>query len=302
MTDAGSRADGGTQALAWPVVIFAHNEERRIAACLDSVFAADPDRGFEVFVLANGCRDGTEAIVAGYGRRRQEVRLVSIAMGDKCNAWNVFVHDTVPAHCPGRDVYFFMDGDMQAARGSFSAMARALQTNPHAHAASAVPLSGRNAERYRREIIEGHGLMANLYCLRGSFVDRLRALPVRMPIRLEGDDGLIGALIKWDLAPDRNHMDDERIAPCADAGFRFESMRLADWRSYWRRVVRYGRRSYEFQLLGHRLAERGIAALPRDITEIYPEAAALPLKWAGVHTLANWVALRQMRKHRGAQR
>ena len=253
--------------------------------------------------MANGCTDRTEAIVAEYRRKRPEVRLLSIAMGDKCNAWNVFVHDTVPAHCPGREVYFFMDGDVKAGRGAFIALVKALQAHPHAHAASAVPLSGRNVERYRREIVEGHGLMGNLYSLRGSFVERLRALPVRMPIRLEGDDGMIGALAKWDLAPQTGNFDHRRVVPCPDAGFVFEPkslLRPADWLVYWKRAVRYGRRSYEFQLLGRRLVAHGIAALPRDITEIYPEAVSLPLKWAGVYTLANWVALRRMRRYRKA--
>jgi len=286
-------------ATAWPVMVLAYNEDRHIAACLDSIFAADPDRRFEVFVMANGCTDRTEEIVRQYGRRRPEVHLVSIALGDKCNAWNVFIHETVPALCPGREIYFFMDGDARAVLGSFTAMARALQENPHAHAASAVPMSGRNAARDRQEILDDHGLVANLYSLRGGFVDRLRALSMRIPLKLEGDDGLIGALVKWDLAPERNGFDPQRIVPCADAAFEFESMspaRPADWKMYWKRTVRYGRRRYEFQLLARVLKTHGIAALPRDITELYPEAESLRLRWEGIYTLTNLIALLRMRK------
>jgi len=284
---------------AWPVMVLAYNEERHIVACLDSIFRADPSRRFEVFVMANGCNDRTEEIVRRYGRRRPEVHLVSIALGDKCNAWNVFVHETALARCPGREIYFFMDGDARAVPGSFTAMARALEANPQAHAASAVPMSGRNAERNRQEILDEHGLVANLYSLRGGFVERLRALSVRIPLRLEGDDGLIGALIKWDLAPERNGFDAQRIVPCADAGFEFESMspvRPADWKMYWKRSVRYGRRRYEFQLLARVLKTHGIASLPRDITELYPEAESLRLRWEGIYTLTNLIALRRIRK------
>jgi len=92
-------------------MVLAHNEERYIKACLDSIFTADPACSFEVFVMANGCSDRTEEIVREYARRRPEVKLVSLALGDKCNAWNVFIHETIPADCPGREVYFFMDGD-----------------------------------------------------------------------------------------------------------------------------------------------------------------------------------------------
>jgi glycosyltransferase involved in cell wall biosynthesis len=280
-------------------MVLAHNEERHIAACLDSIFAADPDRAFEVFVMANGCSDRTEAIVSDYARRRPEVKLVSILLGDKCNAWNVFVHQTVPAHCPNRDVYFFMDGDARAVRGSFSAMAAALRDNPHAHAAAAIPASGRNLERDRDEAFRNHGLVANLYSLRGTFVERLRAQSVRIPLRLEGDDGLIGALIKWDLKPEANGFDLERIFVCKDAAFEFESIsptRPADWSIYWKRAVRYGRRHYEFRLLGPLFKSKGLAAMPEDITELYRRAENLPLRWQGIYTLTNWIALMQMRR------
>jgi len=283
----------------WPVMVLAHNEEAHIEACLDSIFASDPGRQFDVYVMANGCVDRTERLVSDYGRQRPGVHLVSIALGDKCNAWNVFIHETVPSCAPGRDVYFFMDGDARVVSGSFGAMARALETSPHAHAASAVPASGRNVERDRNEIISDHGLVANLYSLRGAFVERLRALSVRIPLKLEGDDGLIGALIKWDLDPGNNEFDHQRIVPCPDAAFEFESMspmNPADWLSYWKRAVRYGRRKYEFQLLGPELKSKGLAGLPPDITALYTNATSLRLRPAGLYTVSNWVALRQMRR------
>jgi glycosyltransferase involved in cell wall biosynthesis len=284
---------------AWPVMVLAHNEERHIGACLDSIFAADPERSFEVFVMANGCTDRTEDIVRQYGRERPEVKLVSIALGDKCNAWNAFIHETLPASCPGREIYFFMDGDARAVRGSFSAMAQALQDDSHAHSAAAVPASGRSVAFDRRKILDNRELVANLYALRGSFVDRLRAQSVRIPLKLEGDDGLIGALIKWDLAPERSGWDNRRIVPCADAAFEFESMspfRPGDWKAYWKRALRYGRRRLEFRLLHPGLKARGIASLPMDITDLYPQAESLRLQWEGVYTLPNLIALRQMRR------
>jgi hypothetical protein len=106
-------------------------------------------------------------------------------------------------------------------------------------------------------------------------------------------------LVKWDLDPKNGAFDDARIAPCADARFEFESMSLkrpADWRMYWKRAVRYGRRRYEFQLLGKRLRAEGIGGLPRDITELYADAGSLRLRWDGVYTISNWFALRAMRR------
>ena len=283
----------------WPVMVLAHNEEKHIEACLDSLFKGEPGRALEVFVMANGCTDRTEALTLAYAKRRPEVHLVSIALGDKCNAWNVFIHETVPTQCPGRSVYFFMDGDARSTPGSLAAMAAALDGDPHAHAASAPPASGRNVAHDRRELLEERGLVANLYALRGSFLPRLISEQVRLPLKLEGDDGLIGALVKWDLDPKLNDFDHHRIVPCANAGFEFESVSpfsLSGIRGYWKRAVRYGRRRYEFEILGSRLKRDGMAALPVDITQTYDQADRLGLRRDGLYTLSNWVALRQMRE------
>lgn len=283
---------------AWPVMVLAHNEEEKVAACLDSLLASEPDRHLEIYVMANGCTDRTEHIVADYARSRPEVHLVSIALGDKCNAWNVFIHETIPQQCPGRDVYFFMDGDARIGHQALSRMAHALEIDTHAHAASAVPGSGRSMAKDRREIIENRGLVANLYALRGSFTERLRQAGVRLPLKLEGDDGLLGALIKWNLEAG-SKWDDNLIHPCPDAIFEFDPVpigRLEEWPKYWRRLIRYGRREFEFQLLGPRLRQYGVAGLPVDIQELYSEAESLKLPWKGIYTLSHLIALREMRR------
>jgi len=282
---------------AWPVMILAHNEEKHIKACLDSLYAAEPDVTFNIFVMANGCNDSTEEIVHEYAKLHHGVNVVPIALGDKNNAWNVFIHEVAPSRVPHSEIYFFMDGDARACPGALSELAKGLHDNPHAQAASALPASGRSMRRDRDAMARDHGLVANLYALRGSFVSRLQQQRVRLPLKLEGDDGLLGALVKWDLDPTKD-WDNNRIAPCSSAGFVFESFSWANpmhWMAYWRRAVRYGRRAYEFELLGKALKIGGINAMPADITELYPLSTDLRLKWAGPHTITNWVALKQMR-------
>jgi hypothetical protein len=63
-------------------------------------------------------------------------------------------------------------------------------------------------------------------------------------------------------------------------------------------MVRYGRRRYEFALLGPRLRAGGLEAMPKDIRELYVDAHQLKLKWQGLYTLTNWFALREMRRIR----
>ncbi len=282
-----------------PVMVLAHNEAAHIVRCLDSIQAADPDMAFRIFVMANGCTDCTEDIVREYARSHPEVTLVSITRADKCNAWNVFINETVAEYRLIDDVVYFMDGDARACPGSFSALARCLQEHPGAHAAAALPASGRNMTASRKTMMKDHNLVANLYALTGQFVARCRDLGVRIPLGLEGDDGLLGALVKWDLDP-TGGWDNSLLIPCPDAGFVFDSLswrRPRDWRGYWRRRVRYARSRYEFQLLGRRLKKDGIRGLPEHISELYRDAGECRLRWEGIQTLFNWIALRQLRKY-----
>ena len=283
----------------WPVMVLAHNEATRIVACLDSIYAADPGEKFSIFVMANGCTDDTEDIVRRYGETHEGVHVVSIKLADYCNAWNVFIHDTVPNRAPDSDVYFFMDGDCRAWPGSFSTLARALAENQVANAAGSVPMSGRNQENDARTMLENRSFYANLYALKGRFVRELQAKRVRLPVGLEGDDGLIGALVKWDLDP-RGQWNNERVVPCANAGFTFDPVSPFDfraWRTYLRRLNRYARRRYEFDLLRPRLKRDGLKALPEHISEVYSDANNLRLKWQGMYTITNWVALRRLRRY-----
>jgi glycosyltransferase involved in cell wall biosynthesis len=280
-------------------MVLAHNEAKNIVACLDSIYAAEPGRSFSIFVMANGCTDDTEKIVNDYAVTHDGVELVSIAMADRCNAWNVFMHETMPAHVSGRGVYFFMDGDCRACPGSFSELARGLAENSKANAAGAPPACGRSRERDAKELLEGRRLVANLYALSGRFVRDIRAKGVRLPLGLDAaDDGMIGALAKWNLDP-RTEWDDDRIVPCPKAGFLFDSLsptNLKHYRQYWRRLVLYGRRHYDNQLLGPRLTKEGIGGMPERVSDLYVDAEKLRLRWQGIYTIPNFVALKQIQR------
>ena len=285
--------------VAWPVMVLAHNEEKRIVPCLDSIFAVEPGRKFEVFVMSNAWTDRTEDIVREYGRTHPGVHNVHIDLGCYCNAWNVFMHETVPAHVPASDIYFFMDGDCRVCPGALSELAKGLAENPEANAAGSVPMAGNSREKDTAELIEMRSFVANLYALRGDTVRAMIEKSVRLPVKLEGDDGLISALVKWDLDP-RREWNLQRVVSCPKAGFTFDPVSpldLARWRTYFKRLVRYGRRRYEFDLLRPRLKKYGLAGLPKHISEIYPDSGSLKLRWQGIYTITNWIALMQLRRY-----
>ena len=251
----------------WAVAIFAHNEERNIERCLDSVLAAGEGRRLECFVLANGCTDRTTDIVARYAARSPAVRLVQIDVGDKANAWNEYVHRLAPA----ATVHFFVDGDCCVGAGALGELARSLAEHPFASLAAALPATGRHLAAARRAVVDGHELMGNLYAMRGDFVDRLRSTGVRLPVGLIGDDSLVGALAKWDLDATRPWNVD-RIVVAESASFSFESLspwHFRDLRIYFTRRIRYRVRAHQIEMLKPLLKAQGVAALPAHIRSLY---------------------------------
>jgi hypothetical protein len=180
-----------------------------------------------------------------------------------------------------------------------STMGDALVEHDEANAVGAVPMSGHNQKSDAKELLEKHSFVANLYALRGRFVRDLQAKIVRLPVGLEGDDGLISSLVKWDLDPQHNEYNNQRVFTCANAGFAFDPVSRVSfraWRTYWKRLLRYGRRRYEFQLLGPTLKTKGLAGIPTHISDIYSGAKDLRLNWQGYRTLPNLIALRRMRR------
>jgi glycosyltransferase involved in cell wall biosynthesis len=280
------------------VAVFAHNEARRILRCLDSLRAAAEGISLDVIVLANGCRDHTAAVARAWVPGPDadiSVRVAEIARGDKANAWNEFVHRlSGPA-----DHYVFCDGDCYAEPRAINHLVDALAHDPHAQAASALPVTGRSVAMAREAMARQRDLAGNLYALRGEFVQRIRRAGIRLPIGLVGDDSLVGAFAKFDLLPVPGRWDDTRIYPVPQAGFGFDSMNplsRTDIRTYWRRRVRYSVRRYQFIALREVFLAGGFTAMPSRIEDL---AGALPaaarLTWRGGDTLFDWLARRRIR-------
>jgi hypothetical protein len=278
-----------------PVAVFAHNEARNIVRCLLSFMSGAPGLDLRFYVLCNGNIDRTNAIVTEYAKLDPRISLVDIALGDKCNAWNVYVHEIAP----DADIHIFMDGDCELGADAIPRMLETLRSHPHASAVSTLPLSGRSVRHWRRDILENHGITGNLYALSGPFMERLQAQAIRLPVGLVGDDSLLGSLAAWNLVPKGDWDAKNRVAVCDGAGFRFNSV------SYWslddltrqlHRMVRYSRRRYEMQMINDILRSEGIAGLPRDTNELYRRCRHLcRWEWRGIWTPFDWIALRTIR-------
>lgn len=277
----------------WPVAIFAHNEARNILHCLESL-QQTTIHPIACYVLANACTDRTEDIVREYCNVHANVHLISIVLGDKANAWNVFVHEVSPRD---RVCYFFMDGDVRASHGALQTMLDTLVQHPHANGVAALPKSGRGVAAFQRDMLKNNGVAGNLYGLRGSFVERIRAQNIRMPVGTIGEDALIGAMLKWDLRGD-TRWDNDRVVVAQHAGFEFDSIspwRISEWRKYFRRRVRYSIRGYQNKMLGRAIQPDGFMALPARIEDLYVRHAdSLLAQGRGLNSFFDRLAIKEI--------
>lgn len=259
------------------LAVLAHNEERRIAACLASLPLGDPD--IAVHVVVNGSSDRTAKIARAF-----PVTVHDWQQGGKSRSWNRFVLDTAKL---AADCFVFVDGDAEVAPGSVRALAGMLAANPQANAAAGLPRNGRRAKTYQAGLTAEHGMFGDLYALSGGFVARMRHSGIRLPDDLIGDDSLIGALAKTDLASEADWRE-ERVQPCPRAGFLCEPARLlsaASLGNQYRRMVNYSLRHFQNRIVSEIMRGPGPAGLPARMADLYPQwlnrftARRHPLWW-----------------------
>jgi len=148
-------------------------------------------------------------------------------------------------------------------------------------------------------MIEEQALAGNLYALRGAFLDRVRDTRVRLPVGLVREDGLVGALAKWDLDP-RYPWDSRRLVPCPDATFRFRTLSLLsprDWRLQWKRRIRYSVGYYETQMLAPILKREGIQGMPVNVQDLYARSGvSFRPDGRGIEPLFRLIALSRIKR------
>ncbi|MBB5987206.1 glycosyltransferase family A protein [Sphingobium lignivorans] len=275
------------------VAIFAHDEQRRIAACLASLPLDRPGTVFHL--LVNGSTDRTAAIARAIAARHPALIVHEWPQGGKARSWNRFVHELLPADMP--EAVIFMDGDAEIAPGSFDALIAVLRDRPHANAVAGLPFNGRRHRVYQALLREEGGLFGDLYALRGDFLRRLRARGLRLPVDLVGDDGLVAAWAATDLGPDAD-WDRARLAHADAAGFLCEPVRLLSprgWRLQYRRMVSYAVRHFQNRMVSRIMGTQGPTGLPERLSSLYAgELPAMRPRPGLANALFDRLALRRM--------
>lgn len=276
------------------VAMFAYNEEALIGRALDAILACRDEADLVVHVLINGCTDRTEEIVRARAAADPAIRPVVIVRGDKANAWSHYVHAVAPEAAA---IHVFTDGDMEVSKGSIAAFLARFAELPEANGCAGMPLSGRQ-KAYLHDHIRNHGEMyGNLYALRGSFVMRVRAMGVRLPFGLFGEDGFVAALVKCDLDP-RRPWDRRYLTWSEGATYRFDELSpflLGHWRIYRNRRRRYAVRWQQARMIWALLSKEGIEAMPAHVIDLYRRQRHLLLpRRQGLDTIFDWEARRRI--------
>jgi len=277
------------------VAIFAHNEERRIGACLASLPLERDD--IEVHLLVNGSTDRTAGIALDVARRHPSLMVHELQPGGKARTWNRFVHEILADPLP--ETIIFMDGDAEIASGSFDALARALADQPRVLAMAGLPLNGRSHRAYQAMIRRDGGLFGDLYALRGAFVQLIREAGHRLPVDLVGDDGLVAAWAATDLWTDAN-WNRVRLGHADDAGFYCEPVSLGSpraWRLQYKRMIAYAVRHFQGRIVSHIMGAKGPSGLPERLSSLYADWLPRFRPRSGpVNALFDRLALRRMRR------
>ena len=288
---------------SWSLAVFAHNESGRIRPALESIARAAGNNDVAVTVLANGCTDSTADEVRACASLLPNLWLAEMAVADKANAWNVYVHELITPERAGEiETYFFMDGDVRLERDALALLAAALSAVPTANAAGGMPATGRNRVSWRARMIKNGTLAGNLYALRSSFVDCVRQRQIRIPIGLVFEDSLLSQLVATEFGEATSRSEDPRCIFCLTAEFSFRSLSLirpGDYRLYWSRKWRYARGGLQLEMLINVLRVGGMAAMPGHVNELYLKAP-LPsrMRWMGLDTPLRLLSVLRVRSYR----
>jgi hypothetical protein len=202
------------------------------------------------------------------------LRIWSIPLGDKANAWNQYIHHL----WAGQELVFFIDGYVRLNSDAIEQLGGAVQADPQALGGSGVPTVGRSARALRQNMLVNGGFHGNLCCLKAGVLAHMRQSSVFLPVGLYRTDSLMGALLCFGLDPSTCLWEDYRIHVQGHASWQLDPprwWRVNDVLAYSKRLLRQGRGQLEKLAIAEHLVTRLQApqSLPRTARE-------LVLNWA----------------------
>jgi hypothetical protein len=261
-------AQGEARRHDWSVAIFGVNESETIQRCLLSIDAASKGHSTHVTVLLNGTTDDSlEKIRALKLNDNVAVSVYFCPKADKANAINQFIYELRPP----ANVYFFVDAYTKVGEGALAAIAAEFARAPGVLIVTGVPINGRSSQATTDATLKGGVVNGQLYALRVSFMDRLIAKGLRLPLGLYRGDSLLGSMGSHDLDPIATKWDNARIAGLGAAPFEIAPLSLFKWsdiRRQFNREIRQALGRFENEAIKSIIYARGYAALPGDAVSL----------------------------------
>lgn len=257
----------------WAIVVFASRESlgvliRTIKA---AQIAAQGTAGIDIVINGNSPLalalsdhlDNPEFV-----HEAIHVKVWDIAMGDKANAWNQYIHRI----WAGESIAFFIDGYVRLNPNSVTLLGEAIAKRADALGGTGVPNGGPPSDA-----LPENGFHGNFCCIKGSTIKQMRQQNISLPLGLYRVDSLMGALLNLDLDPINNVWVQSRIYVHPGASWQTDPKhwwRISDIRAQVKRILRQSRGVLE------NLAVRDHLTVRRQLPELMPETATkLVLDW-----------------------
>jgi hypothetical protein len=282
--------------LDFDIAVYAVNEAATIEACITSIDRACAVRHGHIKVLLNGTTDHTVSILDKMRLTHAKLTVYSFPIADKANAINSFLYDLRQADS---SAYFGVDAYTKIGFGSLDALMDALAAQPEALIASGVSINGRSARLQAERTIAGGAVNGQLYAMRPSFVNRIVAARLRLPLELYWGDGLLGSMAAHDLDAVKNPWENRRVIGVSNAPFEITPLSIFRWgdiQRQYKREIRQARGRIQTEAIKSLIYQGGYRALP-------PNANDMMLEWLKTNrvrfqSLRNnfftYVALRQV--------
>lgn len=208
------------------LAIFLSRESLTVCiSTLQAAYIAIPESG-RIELLVNGntslAQELGEFLKNG---SYQRIRVWDIPLGDKGNAWNVYIHNVWLDEC----VAFFIDGYVRLFPDSLERLYQTLFVNPDAYGGCGVPSTGRTANAMRLDMIKNGGFHGNLCCLTCNAISELKRRKIKIVLGIYRVDSLMGAFLCYGLDETSKVWNPKRIVVDATASWDVDEKRWWRW-------------------------------------------------------------------------
>ena len=233
----------------WAIVVFASREslDMVLGTVKAAQIAAQGVAAIDILVNGNlllGIALADQLDTRIHAVEAVRVRVWSVAVGDKANAWNQYIQQI----WSGEDIAFFVDGYVRVNPNAVSLLGDAVAAQDDVLGGTGVPSVERTSAAMRSDMAAKGGFHGNFCCIKGKVIEQLRKRNIALPFGLYRVDALMGALLMLGLDPKGNTWKASRIFVHPEELWQTDPKhwwRLDDLRTQIKRIFRQSRGDLE---------------------------------------------------------